>query len=131
VGGWLGAVVFLLAVHHWLMPSTGPFLPAIAGLLALPWIPWSVAAWWLLAAPVGGRRLAAAVLVLPAGWVAIEAVRSWSSLGGPWGLLGASQWRGAGAAGPGPARRGGGGGGARLWGRAAAPAPARRRRRPP
>jgi apolipoprotein N-acyltransferase len=25
--------------------------------------------------------------------VVIEAVRSWSSLGGPWGLLGASQWR--------------------------------------
>src|SRR5262249_60674231 len=63
------------------------------GLLALLWSPWSVAAWWLLAAPSTGPRFAAGVLVLPAGWVAIEAVRSWSSLGGPWGLLGASQWR--------------------------------------
>jgi apolipoprotein N-acyltransferase len=32
------------------------------------------------------------VLVLPSAWTAAEAVRSWQSLGGPWALLGASQW---------------------------------------
>jgi apolipoprotein N-acyltransferase len=35
----------------------------------------------------------AALAVVPAGWVLIEAIRSWSALGGPWGLIGASQWR--------------------------------------
>ena len=36
--------------------------------------------------------LRAKSMTLPAGWVAIEAVRSWPSLGGPWALLGTSQW---------------------------------------
>jgi apolipoprotein N-acyltransferase len=31
--------------------------------------------------------------VLPAAWLLVESVRSASGLGGPWGLLGASQWR--------------------------------------
>ena len=35
----------------------------------------------------------AAVLVLPAGWVAIEAVRSWSSLGGPPGAIAPAEQR--------------------------------------
>ena len=30
--------------------------------------------------------------VLPSAWVMAEAVRSWQSLGGPWALLGGSQW---------------------------------------
>ncbi|WP_063836762.1 apolipoprotein N-acyltransferase, partial [Streptomyces sp. NRRL S-15] len=30
--------------------------------------------------------------VVPSGWLMIELVRSWEGLGGPWGLLGASQW---------------------------------------
>ncbi len=34
----------------------------------------------------------AAVAVLPSAWVLAEAVRSWHRLGGPWALLGASQW---------------------------------------
>jgi apolipoprotein N-acyltransferase len=37
-------------------------------------------------------RLAAALVLVPAAFVAGEAVRSWEGLGGPWGLLGASQW---------------------------------------
>ena len=32
------------------------------------------------------------VAVLPSAWVLAEAVRSWHRLGGPWALLGASQW---------------------------------------
>ncbi|MCX4760446.1 apolipoprotein N-acyltransferase [Streptomyces sp. NBC_01275] len=42
--------------------------------------------------PTRGRVLVA-LLVLPAGWLAIELVRSWQGLGGPWGMLGASQWQ--------------------------------------
>jgi apolipoprotein N-acyltransferase len=37
-------------------------------------------------------RLGAALVLVPAGFVVGEAVRSWDALGGPWGLLGASQW---------------------------------------
>ncbi|NGO73585.1 apolipoprotein N-acyltransferase, partial [Streptomyces boncukensis] len=36
---------------------------------------------------------AAAVVVLPSGWLLVELIRSWEYLGGPWGLLGASQWQ--------------------------------------
>ncbi|MGV9314829.1 apolipoprotein N-acyltransferase [Streptomyces sp. NPDC003691] len=38
-------------------------------------------------------RAVAAVAVIPSGWLLIELVRSWQWLGGPWGLLGASQWQ--------------------------------------
>ncbi len=93
IRGWWGAVGFLLAMHYWLLPSTTLFLPVIAAILALLWVPWATIAWRLLAAPLSLGRCAAAALVLPAGWVVAEAIRSWSALGGPWGLLGASQWR--------------------------------------
>jgi apolipoprotein N-acyltransferase len=90
--GWFGAVGFLGATHHWLVPNTGVFLLLAVALLAILWLPWAVAAWCLLSGRLTAGRLAAALLVVPAGWVAIEAVRSWSALGGPWALLGASQW---------------------------------------
>ncbi len=93
IRGWWGAVGFLLAMHYWLLPSTTLFLPVIAAILALLWVPWATIAWQLLDGPLSLRRCAAAALVVPAGWVVAEAVRSWSALGGPWGLLGASQWR--------------------------------------
>ena len=91
--GWFGAVGFLLAIHYWLLPSTTLFLPVIAALLGLLWMPWAMLTRRLLAAPLTGRGLVAAALVVPAGWVLVEAARSWSALGGPWGLLGASQWQ--------------------------------------
>ena len=40
----------------------------------------------------GARGAITAVVVLPCAWVIAEAVRSWDRLGGPWALLGASQW---------------------------------------
>ncbi|MGW0468252.1 apolipoprotein N-acyltransferase [Streptomyces sp. NPDC003027] len=90
--GWLGGVGFVLAVHHWLMPSLHVFILVLAALLGLLWVPWG----WLARAMLGdgppGPR-AAALLVLPSGWLLIELVRSWEGLGGPWGLLGASQWQ--------------------------------------
>jgi apolipoprotein N-acyltransferase len=45
----------------------------------------------LSTAPRPGR-LAAALVLVPSAFVAGEALRSWEALGGPWGLLGASQW---------------------------------------
>jgi apolipoprotein N-acyltransferase len=57
-------------------------------LLAVTWLPLGWLAWHLL----GRGRLAAALVLLPSAFVAGEAVRSLQALGGPWGLLGASQW---------------------------------------
>src|SRR5262244_4505243 len=39
-----------------------------------------------------GRSLAALVVV-PSYWLLVEWIRSWQALGGPWALLGASQWQ--------------------------------------
>lgn len=92
--GWLGGTGFVLAVHHWLLPSLHLFILVLAALLGLLWAPWG----WLVRRLLGGQRaggarlLAASVLV-PAGWLLVELVRSWEYLGGPWGLLGASQWQ--------------------------------------
>ena len=40
-----------------------------------------------------GGRLAGALLLVPSAWVVAEYLRSWDHLGGPWGLLGATQWQ--------------------------------------
>ncbi|WP_418955842.1 apolipoprotein N-acyltransferase [Streptomyces tritici] len=90
--GWLGGIGFMLAVHHWLMPHLHVFILLVAALLGLLWLPWGV----LVRAMLGGRpsavRALVAVAVVPSGWLMVELVRSWEGLGGPWGLLGASQW---------------------------------------
>jgi apolipoprotein N-acyltransferase len=85
---WLGGTGFFLAISHWLLPKVGPGLIPIALLLGLVWIPWGWIAWR------GSRARTAtlAVLVPSAAWVAGEFARSSEYLGGPWGLLGASQW---------------------------------------
>ncbi|MFD3534904.1 apolipoprotein N-acyltransferase [Streptomyces sp. NPDC058664] len=90
--GWLGGIGFVLAVHHWLLPSLHVFLLPLAVLLGLLWLPWG----WLVRSLLGdapsSSRAAVALLAVPSGWLLIELVRSWEGLGGPWGLLGASQW---------------------------------------
>ncbi|MGW6532420.1 apolipoprotein N-acyltransferase [Streptomyces venezuelae] len=92
--GWLGGLGFMVAVHHWLLPSLHVFTVVIAALLGLLWAPWG----WLVRRLLGGGapgsgRAAAALVVLPSGWLMVELVRSWEGLGGPWGLLGSSQWQ--------------------------------------
>ncbi|MEU5954266.1 apolipoprotein N-acyltransferase [Streptomyces sp. NPDC047525] len=91
--GWLGGLGFMVAVHHWLLPSLHVFTLVIAALLGLLWAPWG----WLVRRLLGGMpsagRTAAALVVLPSGWLMVELVRSWEGLGGPWGLLGSSQWQ--------------------------------------
>ncbi|ANP53742.1 apolipoprotein N-acyltransferase [Streptomyces griseochromogenes] len=91
--GWLGGFGFMVAVHHWLLPSLHVFIFLIAGLLSLLWAPWG----WLVRRFLGGvpsaGRVLAGLLVLPSAWLAVELVRSWQGLGGPWGMLGSSQWQ--------------------------------------
>ncbi|MZE81514.1 apolipoprotein N-acyltransferase [Streptomyces xinghaiensis] len=91
--GWLGGTGFLLAVHHWLMPSLHVFILLLAGLLGLLWAPWGLLVRRLLSGRPGARSVAAALVLVPSGWLMVELVRSWEYLGGPWGLLGAGQWQ--------------------------------------
>ncbi|MFG2556620.1 apolipoprotein N-acyltransferase [Streptomyces sp. NPDC048581] len=90
--GWWGGFGFMLAMHHWLLPNLHVFTLVIAALLGALWAPWG----WLVRRFLAGRpsagRVAAALAVLPSGWLLIELVRSWQGLGGPWGVLGSSQW---------------------------------------
>ncbi|MFJ4947374.1 apolipoprotein N-acyltransferase [Streptomyces sp. NPDC088760] len=91
--GWWGGIGFLVAVHHWLLPSLHVFIFLIAALLGLLWMPWGRLVRRLLGGVPTPGRGAAALLVLPSAWLAVELVRSWQGLGGPWGMLGASQWQ--------------------------------------
>lgn len=90
--GWLGGIGFVIAVHHWLMPSLHVFIVVLAALLGLLWAPWGVLVARLLGGSPSSARAVLAVAAVPSGWLMIELVRSWEGLGGPWGLLGASQW---------------------------------------
>ncbi|MEW1613829.1 MULTISPECIES: apolipoprotein N-acyltransferase [unclassified Streptomyces] len=90
--GWIGGIGFVIAVHHWLMPSLHVFIVLLAALLGLLWAPWGVLVQRLLGGRPSALRATAAVVAVPSGWLVIELVRSWEGLGGPWGLLGASQW---------------------------------------
>ncbi|MFM9371134.1 apolipoprotein N-acyltransferase [Streptomyces sp. Da 82-17] len=96
--GWLGGFGFMLAVHHWLLPSLHVFTFVIAALLGALWAPWGLLVRRLLGARPDGhgvpaRRVAAALVLVPSAWLMVELVRSWEGLGGPWGLLGSSQWQ--------------------------------------
>ncbi|MFE2244096.1 apolipoprotein N-acyltransferase [Streptomyces virginiae] len=91
--GWLGGAGYILAVHHWLLPSLHVFLLPVAALVGLLWIPWALLVRQLLGGHPSAGRAACALIVVPAGWLLSEVVRSWQGLGGPWGLLGASQWQ--------------------------------------
>lgn len=91
--GWLGGLGFMLAVHHWLLPSLHVFTLLLAALLGLLWLPFGALARRLLSGAGGGRDAVGALLVLPSVWLMAELVRSWQGLGGPWGLLGSSQWQ--------------------------------------
>ncbi|MEZ0092945.1 apolipoprotein N-acyltransferase [Streptacidiphilus sp. EB129] len=90
---WYGGLGFLVGVMSWLIPTLSVAILVVAALMGLFWVPWGWLVWRLLhGSPDAGRALAAVVLV-PCGWLAIETIRSWQYLGGPWALLGASQYR--------------------------------------
>lgn len=91
VRAWIGGFAYFVTVHHWLVPNAGPFLIVAAIALGALWTLWAAILWTLLADPQP-RRVAAAIVLVPAAWVVAEYVRSWEGLGGPFGLLGSSQW---------------------------------------
>lgn len=93
VRGWWFGAGFVLAAHYWLAPNLGPALLLVAIVLGALWIPFAVSAWVLLRPPVSAARALAALAVVPSYWLVVEWIRSWQALGGPWALLGTSQWQ--------------------------------------
>ncbi|MFI9757506.1 apolipoprotein N-acyltransferase [Streptomyces sp. NPDC051963] len=91
--GWSGGFGFMLAMHHWLLPNLHVFTFVIASLLGALWAPWGWLVRRFLAGVPSPGRVAGALAVLPAGWLMVELVRSWQGLGGPWGMIGSSQWQ--------------------------------------
>lgn len=87
-----GGLGFFLAAYHWLIPALGPFVVPISAFFAIWWIPWGWAAHRLLGRRPTVGNVTAAVLIVPSLWVLAEYLRSWEHLGGPWALLGSSQW---------------------------------------
>lgn len=92
VRAWLAMAVFVGVTQYWLWPSAGPLLLVLAAGFGSLWLPFGWAARRLLAGELTTARALVAVVVLPSMWVLAEAVRSWDRLGGPWAVLGASQW---------------------------------------
>jgi len=91
-GWWFGAG-YLLAALYWLIPNLGPGLLPIVAILGVLWAGAGAACQVLLQAPLRLWRVAAAMVVVPACWVVSEWLRSWQGFGGPWAVLGVTQWR--------------------------------------
>lgn len=93
VRGWWFGAGFVLAAMYWLIPTVGPGLLLIAAVFGALQSALGLAVWTLLRPPLTLSRAAAALVVIPSVWVVTEFARSWQALGGPWALLGATQWR--------------------------------------
>jgi apolipoprotein N-acyltransferase len=93
VRGWWFGAGFLLAGLYWLAPEIGPGLLLIAAVFGALWTGVAMTTWTLLRSPVSARRALAALVVVPSYWLVIEWIRSWQALGGPWNVLGVSQWQ--------------------------------------
>ncbi|HYA49603.1 MAG TPA: hypothetical protein VEG33_00370, partial [Streptosporangiaceae bacterium] len=93
VRGWWFGAGFIFAAHYWLLPNIGPALLLVAVVMGALWIPVAVSTSLLLRPPASAARALAALVVVPSYWLVIEWIRSWQGFGGPWALLGASQWQ--------------------------------------
>jgi apolipoprotein N-acyltransferase len=91
-GWWLGAG-YLLAAMYWLIPNIGPALLLVAAVLGALWTGFGLAIWALLHGRPSVRAALAALLVVPSCWLLTEWARSWQGFGGPWAVLGTSQWQ--------------------------------------
>jgi apolipoprotein N-acyltransferase len=93
VRAWWFGTGFIMAAHYWLAPSIGPALLLVAIVLGALYIGVGASIWALTRSPVTPGRALAALVVVPSYWLLVEWIRSWQALGGPWALLGASQWQ--------------------------------------
>jgi len=89
---WLGAG-YLIAALYWMAPEIGPAVLLVGAVMGVLWVPFGVAAQKLLRTPVTWPRALAALVVVPSCWLLTEWLRSWQALGGPWAVIGVSQWQ--------------------------------------
>jgi apolipoprotein N-acyltransferase len=89
---WLGAG-YLIAALYWMAPEIGPAVLLVGAVVGVLWVPFGVAAHKLLRPPLSWPRALAALVVVPSCWLLTEWLRSWQALGGPWAVLGVSQWQ--------------------------------------
>jgi apolipoprotein N-acyltransferase len=93
VRGWWFGTGYLLAAMYWLTPNLGPAVLLVAIVLGFLWTAVGLAVWAFMRPPVSLRRAGAALAVVPSAWLVTEWIRSWQGIGGPWAVLGASQWQ--------------------------------------
>ncbi len=93
VRGWWFGAGYLLAAMYWLAPNIGPALLLVAIAFGFLWSAVGLSVWSFLRPPVSARGALAALVVVPSCWLVTEWIRSWQYLGGPWAVLGASQWQ--------------------------------------
>src|SRR5690349_14060193 len=93
VRGWRVGARVILRARYWLLAKIGAGMVLVAIVMGALWMAVAVSTWILLRPPVTAARGLAALLVVPSYWLVIEWIRSWQALGGPWALLGASQWQ--------------------------------------
>jgi apolipoprotein N-acyltransferase len=91
-GWWLGCG-YIVAAMYWLAPEIGPAVILVAAVFGVLQTPFGVSVWALLRPPLNTARALAALIVVPSCWLLAEWLRSWQALGGPWAVLGASQWQ--------------------------------------
>jgi apolipoprotein N-acyltransferase len=91
-GCWFGAG-YLLAAMYWLAPNIGPGLLLVAIVLGALFGGVGLAARGTLTPPVTPGKAAAALILVPSAWLLTEFLRSWQGFGGPWAVLGVSQWQ--------------------------------------
>jgi apolipoprotein N-acyltransferase len=91
--GWWFGTGYLLAAMYWLAPNIGPALILVAIVLGFLWTAVGISVWSMLRPPVTWPKAAAAFFLVPSAWLVTEWIRSWQGIGGPWALLGASQWQ--------------------------------------
>jgi len=93
VRGWWFGTGYLLAAMYWLLPNLGPGLLLVAIVFGFLWSGVGLAVWATLRPPVTWKGATAALAIVPSAWLVTEWLRSWQGFGGPWAVLGVSQWQ--------------------------------------
>jgi apolipoprotein N-acyltransferase len=93
VRGWWFGTGYLVAALYWLIPNLGPGLLLVAIVIGALWAGVGLAAWATMRPPVTAPRALAALVLVPSAWLLTEWLRSWQGFGGPWAVLGVSQWQ--------------------------------------
>src|ERR1700761_3111115 len=93
VRGWWLASGYIVAAMYWLAPEIGPGVVLVALVFGVLLVPFGGFTWLLRRPRLTAARALAALVVVPSCWLLGEWLRSWQALGGPWAVLGASQWQ--------------------------------------